>query len=603
MHRSCLNLQTGRDGFNGGDDVVRARAHVVSGVKSCQHDGARNFRRNGRGAPFVSVEPQWSRVVAISIAVDLRAALASTAHAVYKVGNRADDSMFPTTPDGFGFTVALADERATRRLMEDIAGLIEPGDLITLSGDLGAGKTTFVRALIRHLAGDEPIEVPSPTFTLMQAYDLPRFPLVHADLYRLSGPGELAELGFEDLSPDTVTLLEWPDRAGSVLPPDRIDIALTLSPQQGASFRNARVTGYGTMAPRAERIALIRRFLENAGFTDAERRRIEGDASTRIYERVIRDGTSHILMNSPRRPDGPPVRDGKPYSAIAHLAEDVTPFMALAQGLRERGFSAPAIYAADRANGLLLIEDLGRDPVVAGTPPAPVEASYEMATDVLVALHTQTLPATLPVEPGADYRLPSYDLDAYLIEVELLPDWYLPMLGAPVSGSARETYCARWSEALAPATAGPPTWVLRDFHSPNLLRLPQRQGIARIGLLDFQDAVLGPAAYDLASLLQDARVDVPEMMEIALLSRYTRARLMTDPAFDAPTFAQSYATLAAQRASKVLGIFARLDRRDGKPRYLRHIPRVWAYLQRALAHPALGPLQAWYRAHVPALKS
>jgi len=511
--------------------------------------------------------------------------------------------MFPTTPDGFGFTVALADERATHRLEEDVAGLIEPGDLITLSGDLGAGKTTFARALIRHLAGDETIEVPSPTFTLMQTYELPRFPLVHADLYRLSGPGELAELGFDDLSPATVTLLEWPDRAGSVLPPDRLDIALTLSPQQDAGFRNARITGYGAMAVRAERIALIRRFLENAGFADAERRRIKGDASTRIYERVIRAGVSHILMNSPRRPDGPPVRDGKPYSAIAHLAEDVTPFMALAQGLRARGFSAPAIPAADRANGLLLIEDLGNEAVVAGTPPAPVEERYEIATDVLVALHTQALPATLPVESGVDYALPSYDPDAYLIEVELLLDWYLPMLDAPVTDSARDSYGALWREALTPATTGPPTWVLRDFHSPNLLWLPKREGIARIGLLDFQDAVMGPAAYDLASLLQDARVDVPEMMEIALLSRYTRARLKIDPAFDAPTFAQSYSTLAAQRATKVLGIFARLDRRDGKPRYLRHAPRVWAYLQRALAHPALGPLQAWYRAHVPALKS
>ena len=511
--------------------------------------------------------------------------------------------MFPASPDGFGFTVALADEQATRRLVADVAGLIEPGDLITLSGDLGAGKTTFARALIRHLAGDETIEVPSPTFTLMQAYDLPRFPLVHADLYRLSGPGELAELGFDDLSPATVTLLEWPDRAGSVLPPDRLDVALTLSPQEGASFRNARVTGYGKLAGRAERIALIRRFLEDAGFSEAGRRRIEGDASTRIYERVIRNGAGYMLMNSPRRPDGPPVRDGKPYSAIAHLAEDVTPFMAMAQGLRARGFSAPAIYAADRAAGLLLIEDLGNELVVAGTPPAPVEARYEIATDILVALHTQPLPPTLPVEPGVDYTLPPYDPDAFLIEAELLLDWYLPMLGAPVSDSARESYRAQWREALAPATSGPPTWVLRDYHSPNLLWLPRREGVARLGLLDFQDALVGPAGYDLASLLQDARVTVPEMMEIALLSRYTRARLMIDPAFDAPAFAQSYSTLAAQRASKILGIFARLDRRDGKPRYLRHIPRVWSYLQRALAHPALAPLQGWYRAHVPALKS
>ena len=509
--------------------------------------------------------------------------------------------MVPVTSGGFSFAVTLADERATHRLMEDIAGLIEPGDLITLSGDLGAGKTTFARALVRHLAGDETVEVPSPTFTLMQAYELPRFALLHADLYRLSGPAELAELGFDDLAAGTVMLLEWPDRAGNTLPADRIDVAFTLSPQQGPSFRQVRVTGHGGLSARVERIAAIREFLARAGFGEAERTRIQGDASTRSYERLTREGITYILMNSPRRADGPPVRDGKPYSAIAHLAEDVTPFLAMAQALRARGFSAPAIFAADRAQGLAVLEDLGSELVVDGEPPAPVEARYDTAADLLAALHAQTLPPTLPVDAGVDYRLPPYDLEALLIEAELLPDWYLPRLQARVGDSARADYGALWREALTPVLQAPQTWVLRDMHSPNLLWLPEREGLARIGLLDFQDAVLGPAAYDVASLLQDARVDVPEMMEIALLSRYTRARLIADATFDAPAFARAYATLAAQRASKILGIFARLDARDGKPQYLRHLPRVWNYLQRALAHSALAPLAGWYRAHVPAL--
>ncbi|HEY5217902.1 MAG TPA: tRNA (adenosine(37)-N6)-threonylcarbamoyltransferase complex ATPase subunit type 1 TsaE, partial [Pseudolabrys sp.] len=484
-----------------------------------------------------------------------------------------------------------------------IAGAIEPGDLITLSGDLGAGKTTFARALIRHLAGNESIEVPSPTFTLMQAYELPRFTLVHADLYRLSGPGELAELGFDDLPESAVTLLEWPDRAAGQLPPNRFDVALTLQPSHGETFRQARITGYGSFAARAERIAVIRRFLARSGFGLAERRHMQGDASTRCYERLTLDGASYILMNSPRRPDGPVVRDGKPYSAVAHLAEDVTPFVAMAQGLRELGFSAPAIIAADREAGLLALEDLGNEQVVAGDPPAPIEARYEVAVDVLAALHRLILPEALTVEAGVKYRLPHYDMEALLIEVELLLDWYLPKLEAKVSDLKRDRYLAAWREALLPAVAAAPTWVLRDFHSPNLLWLPQREGVARIGLLDFQDAVMGSAAYDLASLLQDARVDVPEMMEIALLSRYTRARLKASPGFDAPGFVQLYATLAAQRASKILGIFARLERRDGKPQYLRHLPRVWGYLQRSLVHPALAPLHSWYRVNVPPLKA
>jgi aminoglycoside/choline kinase family phosphotransferase len=156
-----------------------------------------------------------------------------------------------------------------------------------------------------------------------------------------------------------------------------------------------------------------------------------------------------------------------------------------------------------------------------------------------------------------------------------------------------------WRDALRPAAAAPPTWVLRDFHSPNLLWLPDREGVARVGLLDFQDALIGPGAYDLASLLQDARVDVPEAVEIALIGRYVRARREADPQFDVAAFAQLYATMAAQRATKILGIFARLDRRDGKPQYLRHIPRIWAYLRRALAHPALAQLESWYAVHVP----
>src|SRR5271154_356194 len=186
--------------------------------------------------------------------------------------------MLLTTPGGASFNATLPNEQATWRFMADIASALEPGDLVTLSGDLGAGKTTFARALIRYLAGDETIEVPSPTFTLIQTYDLPRFTLVHADLYRLSGAAELAELGFEDLPEGAVVMMEWPDRAAGFLPPDRLDITFTMTPQLGAEVRNARYIGYGTFAARAERIALIRSFLGQSGFNEAHRVRMVGDA-------------------------------------------------------------------------------------------------------------------------------------------------------------------------------------------------------------------------------------------------------------------------------------------------------------------------------------
>jgi aminoglycoside/choline kinase family phosphotransferase len=272
----------------------------------------------------------------------------------------------------------------------------------------------------------------------------------------------------------------------------------------------------------------------------------------------------------------------------------------MARALRERGFSAPEIYAADIDAGLLLLEDLGGEGFVAGEPPAPIEDRYTAAVDLLVALHQQSLPATLPVAPRVEHRLPSYDLEAYLIEAELLLDWYLPHRGVAASVAAREEFAALWRAALKIAVDAAPTWVLRDFHSPNLLWLRAREGVARVGLLDFQDALMGPAAYDVVSLLQDARVDVPESIEVGLVGRYVKARRAHARSFDIGNFFELYAVLGAQRATKVLGIFSRLDRRDGKPQYLRHQPRVWRNLRRSLAHPALKPLKAWYDTHAPA---
>jgi tRNA threonylcarbamoyl adenosine modification protein YjeE len=499
---------------------------------------------------------------------------------------------------GSGFSVALANEPATRALAADIASVLKPGDLVTLSGDLGAGKTTFARALIRHLAADATLDVPSPTFTLVQSYALPHGPLLHGDLYRVTDPVELAELGLDDVA-DAIVLLEWPDRAADLLPADRLDIAFRLTDSALSNRREVEITGHGAFATRIERFIALRDFIDKAGFAQGKREHMQGDASTRSYERLTLGERTAILMNAPRRADGPPIRDGRPYSAIAHLADDMTAFVALARHLREYGFSAPEIFASDLANGFLLLEDFGSAGVVAGDPPAPLEDRYAVALDVLAALHQRALPSLLYVAPGIDYRVPTYDIDAFLIEVELLLDWYLPYRGQTAAPEARAEFALLWRAALEPAVAAPQTWVLRDYHSPNLIWLPEREDLKRVGLLDFQDAQMGPAAYDVASLLQDARVDVPESMEINLLGRYVKARLSADKGFVAPAFVQLYVTLGAQRATKILGIFARLNQRDGKPQYLRHLPRIWRYLRRCLMHPTLVDIKAWYDTNVP----
>jgi N-acetylmuramate 1-kinase len=497
------------------------------------------------------------------------------------------------------FPVALANEAATANLMADLALLIGPGDIITLSGDLGAGKTAAARALIRYLAGDETVEVPSPTFTLAQSYDLPAFPLVHADLYRVSDPAELEEIGLSPLPEDTVALIEWPERAPAMLPRDRIEIALNHRPALGSTARAAEITGFGKAAAQVARLEALRQFLSDAGFSEAKRLRMAGDASTRSYARLIRDDGVFILMNSPRRPDGPAIYDGKTYSAAVHLAEDVKPFVAIANGLRERGFSAPSIYHADLDTGFLITEDFGSEGFIEGDPPGPVAERYEVAVDMLAALHREQLPEVLPLAPHITYAIPTFDIDAMLVEIGLMLDWYLPDRGAEPTNNSRAEFVMQWSDLLVKPTALSKTWVMRDFHSPNLIWLGDRPEITKVGIIDFQDTVLGPAAYDLVSLLQDARIDVPEQLELALLTRYIKARHAADDTFDPAGFAETYAIMSAQRNTRLLGTFARLNRRDGKPQYLRHQPRIWTYLTRSLAHPALAEIRQWYSANVP----
>jgi tRNA threonylcarbamoyl adenosine modification protein YjeE len=495
------------------------------------------------------------------------------------------------------FSVALSNETATAQLMADLALLVGPGDVITLSGDLGAGKTAAARAMIRYLADDDALEVPSPTFTLAQIYDSP-FPILHADLYRIDDAGELEEIGLSPLPEGTLALIEWPERAPDALPHDRIDIAFSHRPALGSNARAAEITGFGKGAAQVERLNALRQFLDHAGFKDAQRERMPGDASTRSYARLRHDGTS-ILMNSPKRPDGPAIYDGKSYSAAVHLAEDVTPFVAIANGLRDRGFSAPAIRHSDLDAGFLITEDFGHESIIEGDPPQPIAERYEAATDMLAALHRGALPDTLPLTPQSTYTIPTFDIEAWLVEMGLMLEWYLPDRGVEPSTELRNEFTTMWRNLLAKPAAAAKTWAIRDFHSPNIIWLGDRSGILRVGIIDFQDAVMGPAAYDVVSLLQDARIDIPEAVELTLLTRYIKARRAADANFDPAGFAELYAIMSAQRNTRLLGTFARLNRRDGKPQYLRHQPRIWTYLNRSLSHPALSGVREWYAANVP----
>ncbi len=496
--------------------------------------------------------------------------------------------------------LTLDDERGTAALGARLAMFLKAGDVVALTGDLGAGKTTLARAAIRSLAPDDgDFEVPSPTFTLVQAYDFTRVPVAHFDLYRITSPEEVFELGFDEALQEGAVFVEWPDRMAGYLPATRLDVALAYCEDGG---RRAVLTGRGDWAARLERMSAIDGFLAGTDWRSARRMHLQGDASARRYERLVRaDGARALLMDMPARPDGVPVRDGKAYSALVHLAEDIRAVVAMTDALLGLGLAAPKVLHCDLEQGLSLIEDFGD--LVFGTldPDGPdLEVAYGVACDVLVRIATSHCASEVPLPDGTQHVVHEFDRDALQMEAGLLLDWFWPEhRSEPVTPKIRQDFEAIWDRLFKQLDLSTQVWVLRDYHSPNLIWRPQQSDLSRLGLIDHQDAVMGHAAYDLASLLQDARIDVSEQREQQFFERYLEARRTADASFDADRFSAAYAILGAQRCSKILGIFTRLNRRDGKPGYLRHIPRVSQYLERNLRHPVLSELKAWYDAYLP----
>jgi N-acetylmuramate 1-kinase len=306
-------------------------------------------------------------------------------------------------------------------------------------------------------------------------------------------------------------------------------------------------------------------FVRRAGWGDAGERLLAGDASFRKYFRLTRPRASAVVMDAP-----PP-------------QEDVRPFVRIGRHLSGLGLSAPAIHAVDEANGFLLLEDLGDDTFARVLAAGGDEGElYQRATDVLVVLHRAGPRALLP---GLDI----YAGEALIEAAMLLPEWYLPAASAkPTPDEETMAYRAAWRACLANLPAMADTLLLRDYHKDNLLWLPGRSGVKACGLLDFQDAKQGHPAYDLASLIEDARRDVAPAVHAACLDRY-----LGESGLDAKDFAAGFALMAAQRHARIIGLFVRLLERDGKPEYLPYLPRVWRMFERALRHEALKPLHAW----------
>ncbi|MBA48597.1 MAG: tRNA (adenosine(37)-N6)-threonylcarbamoyltransferase complex ATPase subunit type 1 TsaE [Paracoccus sp.] len=443
-------------------------------------------------------------------------------------------------------TRLIADADTTTALARTLAGMARPGLTILLDGPVGAGKTHFARAFIQARQGDIAEDVPSPTFTLVQTYDDPMGTEIwHADLYRLTDPSELDELGLDEAAETAIRLIEWPDRL-EMLPDGALTVAMASTPDPHLR----QITLHG---PGAGRIAAIARFIAATGRAGSRVVPLAGDASARRYFRLQGRQGRAVLMDDP--------------------SGDCAGFVQMTRWLRSHGFGAPELLAADDAAGLLLVEDLGDDLLarVLEKRPGMAPELYERITDLLVALHRHPVP---------DFVRP---LDGPLLaeQVGLFAAWYPQAAGAPATDAAGiGPVIARLHADLAGDL--PSVLSLRDFHAENLI---WRGDTAPLGLIDYQDAVACHPAYDLVSALQDARRDVAPAIEAACIARYLDATGM-----DAARFRAVYALLGAQRNLRIMGIFTRLCLRDGKPRYLDFMSRVWGHLRRDLTHPALAPL-------------
>ncbi|MDO5643038.1 MAG: tRNA (adenosine(37)-N6)-threonylcarbamoyltransferase complex ATPase subunit type 1 TsaE [Paracoccus sp. (in: a-proteobacteria)] len=442
------------------------------------------------------------------------------------------------------------DAALTAAFARALASDLRTGDVLLLDGPVGAGKSHFARALIRARLQSPDEDVPSPTFTLVQSYDSAP-PIWHADLYRLTDPAEVDELGLTDAMPDAISLIEWPDRMA--LPPAALTIS--LRPLPDPDLREITLAGDEPLLSRAGRAARRAGFAHAAGWGGAEVAFLAGDASARRYFRLVRGTETAVLMDTDEA--------------------TLTPYLAMTGWLAARGFDVPRIIASDAQAGLALIEDFGDAQVgrVIGDDPAMAGPLY-----LRIALVLARLAGHAPA-PG----LKLLDGPELAAQVGLFAQYYLPAAGGDAGAQAA-------ADQIAPVIARlharlctdlPGVTGLRDFHAENIILTPDN----RLGLLDFQDAVLVHPAYDLVSVLHDPRRSLPDGTEEAAITRF-----LDETGFDPDRFRAAFAFLGLARNLRIMGIYTRLCIRDGKPHYLRFMPRLWSLIMRELQAPELAEL-------------
>ena len=465
------------------------------------------------------------------------------------------------------------------KLAKELVPLLNEGGVMTLNGQIGAGKTTLAKLIIQELTQTPLEDIVSPTFNLYHTYNRDNLEIAHYDFYRIESEIELLEIDLNESLTDKICIIEWADKFRDLLPKDRIEIFIKCKKNE----RVYRINPLGKFREVVSNRAKIENYLGGLDINFTELRRLPGDASKRNYYRVMSPDNTMILMDATQESN---------IKSKTGLSNGIDDFIKIQKYLDSIDVRVPKLIVRNRIDNILLEEDLGEYSYADMLTKENYQKLYNPAIKTLIHISNINHPKNISTDSNPHY-LKEFDLDIYLNEAEIFIDYYWPFIhGKQCNADKKQEFTNVMGEVYSNLTDDK-TLMLRDFHSPNLLFLENEDGFRKCAVIDFQDALFGHPLYDLVSLTNDARISIDEHQEKYLIDLYKKDFPFNNFQFDSLSFIEQYHILGVQRSIKILGIFARLAILETNQNYLVHMPRVICYIKRIMQSGSIQTLACW----------
>ena len=465
------------------------------------------------------------------------------------------------------------------KLSKELAPLLNEGGVVTLNGQIGAGKTTLAKLIIQQLTQTPLEDIVSPTFNLYHTYNKDNLEIAHYDFYRIESEMELHEIDLNESFTDKICIIEWADKFRDFLPKDRIEIFIKCTKNE----RVYRINPLGKFREVVSNRAKIENFLGGLDINFTELQRLPGDASKRNYYRVMSSDNTMIVMDATQKSD---------IKNKTGLTNGIDDFIKIQEYLNSIDVRVPKLIARNKIDNIILEEDLGEYSYTDMLTKENYQKLYNPAIKTLIHISNINHPKNISTKSNPHY-LKEFDLNIYLNEAEIFIDYYWPFIHGKQCNADKKQEFTHIMEEVYSNLTNDKTLMLRDFHSPNLLFLENENGFRKCAVIDFQDALFGHPLYDLVSLTNDARITIDEYQEKYLIGLYKKDFPFNNFQFDSLSFMQQYHILGVQRSIKILGIFARLAILEANQNYLVHMPRIICYIKRIMQSGSIQALACW----------